>query len=541
MVLFETKSDKLGFSISPSGGHRMTTNGGVGQDQVFDFFQNDERFTTSGPVKRFETHGAVVFLIGKDAYKIKRAVRYAFMDFSTLEKRRAACEAEMKVNRENAPQLYLETLPIVRRKGALELGGEGEIVEWAVHLRRFDESSTFDRLAASGSLDFALIDKLCREVERSHHRARKVMDSCFAGRLRGYFEDAVADLRGAAGLWADEAVDKLRLDMQTAFERREDLMTSREKSGFVRHCHGDLHLGNIALVESQPVLFDAIEFDERLATVDVLYDLAFVLMDLWERRAFREANRLFNRYLEASADVESQLAGLALLPLFLSLRAAIRASVTLRLSQHCGEDERLRARARSYFAVAKELIRTPPPLLLAVGGFSGAGKSVLAAELAPFVGRAPGAVVLRSDVVRKRQRRVDELERLPPDAYAPEATARVYERLHELGAAALKSGQAVVLDATHLSVARREAAAALAAAAHVPFQGFWLMSPMNVLRMRLAARGNDVSDATADTLEAQTRVDVGPISWPAIRADRPVRTIVSEALRLLDLPDRSEG
>ncbi|HMF05552.1 MAG TPA: phosphotransferase, partial [Methylocella sp.] len=298
------------------------------QSDVLAFLADPAAHGLREPIKRIDTHGASVFLAGQDVYKVKRAVRFPFMDFSTLEKRRFACERELAVNRVNAPDLYLGIVPISRDADRLKFGG-GDIVEWAVHLRRFDENRTLDRLAEQGSLDKGIVAKLARAAALSHSCAPIAASTGARLALRGQIEETLTSLAAAPDIFARESVKNLRNAMSQAFAQNEILLLEREKLGQVRRCHGDLHLRNIALIDGAPVLFDAIEFDESLATCDVLYDFAFLLMDLWTRGLRRQANLLFNRYLWICDDLEGQLLGLSLLPLFLSLRAAIRAKVVI--------------------------------------------------------------------------------------------------------------------------------------------------------------------------------------------------------------------
>ena len=276
------------------------------------------------PVTRIDTHAASVFLAGERALKIKRAVRFPFLDYSTLEKRKAACQAEIEVNRPFAPAIYRGVVAITRGPDGLAIGGSGAPVEWAVEMRRFDEAKTLDHLAERGGIDERLADALGRAVAKAH--AAAPAGSGFVEELDEVIAQNDAELR-ACDLFETPQVVVLSAATRTAFARVRPLLEQRERAGLVRRCHGDLHLGNIVLLEGQPTLFDAIEFDPRIATGDVLYDLAFLLMDLIERGLGAAANIVFNRYLTETRR-DDDLDALAALPLFLSLRAAIRAKVT---------------------------------------------------------------------------------------------------------------------------------------------------------------------------------------------------------------------
>ncbi len=483
-------------------------------------------------VARIDTHGAAVFLAGPDVYKVKRAVRFPFMDFSSLEKRRVACEHEITVNRRNAPELYLGTVPIRRDAKGFHLGGaQGEIIEWAVHLRRFDETRTFDRLADRGELDLDLMAPLARTIVAAHEHAPVSRDGATQLLLR-WLEETLDGLASVGDIFPADDVAALRRHCVASFAEVDPILEARERAGFVRLCHGDLHLRNIALYEGRPVLFDAIEFDDSIAICDILYDFAFVLMDLWQRNLPHHANRLFNLYLWRIGDNEPALKALAVLPLFLALRAAIRARVTAalcRLEPEARDDHV--AVAQHFFAAAQDFAKIKPVCLVAVGGLSGSGKSTLAKGIAPMLGRAPGAVHLRSDIERKRLFNVGASETLPNEAYRPEITLQVYGRLRHLAAIALQAGQSVIVDAVHAKAEERNALAAVAAQIDVPFTGFWLDAPAEVLFARVEARINDVSDAKAAIVREQLGWDLGPLDWQRLDASRPLGELTEGALR----------
>lgn len=506
------------------------------QDEIFAFLAKPSTYglddTAKNSIKRIDTHGAVVFLAGPDAYKVKRAVFFPFMDFSTLEKRHGASENEILVNRPNAPDIYLEVLPIRRTGSGLRLGGEaGDIVEWVVHSRRFDEEATLDKLADRGKLDLAIAAKLAETVAAAHARApRRDLDT--AERFQGWLTGTLDGLAAEPVFPADE-VAALRQRFLAAYSAVAPLLRKREAEGKVRRCHGDLHLRNIVLVDGAPVLFDAIEFDDLLATIDILYDLAFVLMDLWQRGLHTHASLLFNRYLWRAPEVEQELEGLAALPLFLALRAAIRARVVAALSGLAAADHS--AEARQFFAATVDFLRPAAARLIAVGGLSGSGKSTLAAALAEAIGRAPGAVHLRSDIERKRLYGVGEFERLPQEAYRPEFSARVYARLLHLAEVALQAGQSVIVDAVHAKPEEREAVAALAERSRVPFAGLWLDAPVATLVARVEARGKDASDAREAVVREQVARPLGGLDWTRFDAAQPFRGLAEAARAALNL------
>jgi len=303
----------------------------------------------------------------------------------------------------------------------------------------------------------------------------------------------------------------------------------------VRRIHGDLHLGNIVLLEGSPVLFDAIEFSPLIASGDVLYDLAFLLMDLVERELAAAANTVLDRYLLATRRLED-LDALAVLPFFLSMRAAIRAKVTAaRLQRPASEDAAAIARmARKYFDLARRSIAPAPALLVAVGGLSGTGKSGLARALAPELGAAPGAVVLRSDVERKALFGKDEHERLPETAYAPDVTARVYATIADKTRRALVAGHSAILDAVFAKPQERVLMDQSAQALGVPFRGLFLEADLATRIARVGSRGRDASDADAAVARAQEGYDIGTLGWRRVDANGSPEETLTRARKMLD-------
>lgn len=501
------------------------------QSEVAAFLADPRTHGIAGPVRRFETHGAMVFLAGEHAYKLKRAVKFSFMDFSTADKRRAACEAEIAVNRPNAPDLYLGVLPVTRSGGGLRLGGEGVAIDWVVHMRRFDEEQTLDRVAARVGLSDGLIASLIEAVIASHRRAPVRDGEPAAQALQRYLRENAEAFAEELDLFPPDRAAALSDAAQSRLQELRPLLIERGRAGWVRRCHGDLHLRNVVLIEGRPILFDAVEFDETIATGDVLYDLAFLLMDLWQAGLRPEANRVLNRYLWASGS-DDYLTGLAALPLFLSIRAAIRAKVVAAALPHLAGGERgeSAAEARRDFDLADRSLRPEPPRLIAVGGLPGTGKSTLAARLAPDIGCPPGAVHLRSDIERKSLFGAAESERLPEEAYSSEATDRVYSRLRHRASLALAAGHSVVADAMHGREAERRAIESLADELGIPFHGLWLEAPTPVLMDRVSARAGDASDATAEIVLRFNDAETERIDWHRVQAaDEPER--VAQAAR----------
>jgi uncharacterized protein len=503
------------------------------QNAIFAFLADPATHRIRGPVKRIDTHGAAAFLAGPDVYKVKRAVRFAYMDFSTLEKREAACKAEIAANRDNAPGLYLGVVPITRDGGNLHLGGAGKVVEWVAHLRRFDEDATLDRLAQRGPLGAAVIHPLAQAIIAAHRRAPIRDGGAATQSLRGVLTETVDELAAAPEIFPPVAVDALRSSLTEVFEHSEALLLRRGSEGKVRRCHGDLHLRNIVLVNGEPVLFDAIEFDEAIATSDILYDLAFLIMDLCERKLSSDANRLLNEYLWSCDDELQEIEGLALLPLFLSLRAAIRAKVTAARLQLNADGTSMRQEAQAYLEIARRFLDPVPTRLIAIGGLSGTGKSVLAAAMAPSLGLAPGALHVRSDIERKRLSWVARTQHLAAQDYRREVSVQVYGRLCVLAEVGLRAGRCVVLDATYRDEPEREKVERLAMRLRVGFMALWLEAPTEILVQRVAMRQGDASDATVAVVSAQAKQDVGRITWQRLDAGVPFEQLRVAALELV--------
>lgn len=478
-------------------------------------------------VKRIDTHAASVLLDGTHALKIKRAVKFPFLDYSTLEKRKAACEEEIRINRPLAPQIYHRVVAITEEPdGSIKIDGRGRPVEYAVDMSRFDENRTLDHLAKAGPLDVELAPAVADAIAASHARAPVADGAAWINSIPALIDGNSTGLRSGDHFEAAE-VDRLGEASHQALLRVRATLVERAGEGFVRRCHGDLHLANIVLIDGQPVLFDAIEFDAQMATVDVLYDLAFTLMDLLRHDQSVAANAVLNQYLMTAPG--ETLDALAALPLFMSIRAAIRAQVALaRLRQPDAEDPDILDEARRYFELARTLIHPPAPRLIAVGGLSGTGKSVLARALAPTVVPQPGAVVLRSDVIRKQLLQVGHTERLPPSTYRPEVTTRVYEALMERARQVLAQGHSAIVDAVFARDAERDDLAALARACGVPLKGLFLVADLATRQARIGSRRGDASDATQEVAAQQEHYNIGHVGWATIDASgTPEQTLQS--------------
>lgn len=492
------------------------------QGPVIDFLRRPETF---GPgvaeVAEFETHVSFVFAGGERVFKLKRAVRFPYLDFSGLEARRVACEAEVAINRRTAPDLCKGVVAVTREAdGTLAVAGDGEVVEWLVEMGRFDQNDLFDRMAAAGKIRRRLMERTADAIARFHRTAAPAGE---AGGLAG--TSVIIESNADSFELVDEGIlDAAKVAQLNAASRRRvedlrDTLDKRRDAGLVRHCHGDLHLRNICLYRGEPTLFDAIEFNRDFSDIDVLYDLAFLIMDLDFRGNRRLANVVLNRYLDATGMVAGDTGVFSVLPLFLSMRACVRAHVDGAQAGALSDPERRVRRqeeARTYLEMALSYLDTAPKRLVAVGGLSGSGKSRMARELAPFLDAAPGARVVRTDAVRKRLAGAALEDRLGEGGYTAEMTERTYAAFYAEIETALGEGQTVIADAVFARAEQRDFVAEVARKCGVGFDGLWLEAPPEVMAERVTKRKNNVSDATADIVRQQLDYDLGAIDWVRI-------------------------
>lgn len=482
--------------------------------------------------KRIDTHASIVFLGQDRVLKVKRAVHFPYLDFSTLEKRKKACEEELIVNSHFAPQLYRRIVPITQPREGLKIGGDGPALEWAVEMTRFDENKTLDHLARTGGITPELAEALATTIRKTHQSAEISDGSSWLASIDGIIDRNTQIFREEAQLPC-QMVERLDALSHQKLRVCRQLLEARASNDLVRRCHGDAHLGNVVLIGERPVLFDAIEFDPVIATTDVLYDLAFPMMDFCYFGLTACANRLFNSYLQAAWQESAD--ALRLLPLFLSMRAAIRSNVLFTKRRLSPDKDQDAADARAYFDLGLRHIEPVRPSLIAIGGKSGTGKSVLARDAAPLLAPLPGAVLLRSDVIRKELFGVDPLTPLPENAYTPEVTARVYRTLMERSQQIVAQGLSVIVDAAFLKESERDELSMAAQKLDVPFHAVFLTADLGVRLDRIGARKRDASDVTPEIASGQEDYDIGRLDWPLIDASgSPEQTL--ERSRLLLVP-----
>jgi aminoglycoside phosphotransferase family enzyme/predicted kinase len=475
-----------------------------------------------GRVELVETHISWVVLTGPYAYKIKKPVNLGFVDFSTPALRRHYCEEELRLNRRLAPDLYLEVVEIRGTPQAPTVGGDGPLLDHAVKMREFPLGALAAQLVKDGGFGAPEIDALARDIARFHCTAPAARPDASFGSPEAVLDLADANFRQMLPLVAQPRDRNALLGLERwtlgEFESRRPALMSRLREGFVRECHGDLHLGNIAVIAGRPVPFDCIEFSAALRWIDVMSEVAFLFMDLVDRAHPDLAWRFLNRYLEWTGDY----AGLAVFRFYLVYRALVRAKVHLLRSLQpnlpASARPRLKLAFRNYVRLAETLSKPGAPALYITHGVSGSGKT---AGTEGLVEQA-GAVRVRSDIERKRLHGLDPLARTAPGVgtgiYTLEATAATYARLSQIAQDALAQGYPVVVDAAFLKLAEREPFRALAERSRVPFAILAFDAPVAVLRERVArraARGEDASEAGIAVLDRQ----LGAREPPAAKED----------------------
>lgn len=507
------------------------------QADAIAFLSDPAHYPSVTSVERIDTHTASIFLAGDRAYKLKRAVRYDYLDYSTLDRRAAACKAEVNLNRRTAPRLYLGAVPLTRTSDRqIEIGGGGPPVDWLVMMERFPQEQMLDRRAESHQLSIDTVVQLADRVAAFHGAAQVRRDLGGSDAIERVIRGNTRALAEAGEVLNQSVVAHLDKVSRELLESGRPLLDGRRARGMVRQCHGDLHLRNIVMIEGQPTLFDGIEFNDDFACIDVMYDVAFLLMDLLARELPLHASAVFNQYLLRTGDFE----GLAVLPLFLSCRAAVRAKTSLAAAVLATDGSRvpeLHERARRYLELANRFIARVPARVIAVGGLSGTGKSTLARRLAPLVGAPPGAVVLRTDEVRKQIFAAGAGSAVPEWAYTPAARHVAYAGVRRQARRAIEAGYSVIADGVFAEVSERRAIQNLAKGLGVPFVGMWLQADQAVLEHRIIERRGDASDATLDVLHQQLRSPIRHLRWNVLDAggtagntERLARRVLAERI-----------
>jgi aminoglycoside phosphotransferase family enzyme/predicted kinase len=472
-----------------------------------------------------ETHISWVLLSGDFAYKLKKPVDLGFVDFTTLEQRRFCCNEELRLNGRLAPDIYLDVVPIAGSVDAPELGGSGEPIEFAVRMKRFPQEALLAHVLERGALLPSHVDDLARIVADFHASSDRAPEASRFGNeehvqqpVRVSFEQLARSLAQTESL---HQVDRLRAWSESEFARRRDDFRQRKQCGAIRECHGDMHLGNMVLIDDRVTIFDCIEFNPDLRWIDVISEAAFVTMDLESRGRRDFAGRFLNGYLERTGDY----GGLVVHAYYAAYRALVRAKVAcLRAAQGgiaAAQQRELADESRSYLGLAETYSRPRHPYLAITHGVSGTGKTwgtqILVDETA--------AIRVRSDVERKRLFGFDPEQRSDParidDVYSPQTTRRTYDRVKACAHAALRAGVSVVVDAACLKRWQRELFRDLAAERSVPFRILDFRASEATLRERVQRRqerGRDASEADLAVLEQQleTREPLGTDELAAV-------------------------
>ncbi len=460
-------------------------------------------------IELIETHISWVILTGSYAYKLKKGVDFGFLDYSSLEKRRTQCEQELKLNRRTAAQLYLEVVAVGGSAESPRLHQEPAI-EYAVKMRQFPQQALLSQHEARGELTTGAILDLADTIAAFHATTEVAAgDTPYGTPQRVFYPvrenfEQIRERIAEPGLL--KRLDELEQHSRAFFTRHREWFVQRKRQGMIRDCHGDLHLNNILLLEGTPLLFDCIEFNDNLRIIDVISELAFLVMDLDEHGRRGLASLLLNRYLEGSGDYE----GLRLMPFYLGYRAMVRAKVAaLRLDQpglDAAAREAVRQDFTAYLALAEYYARPTRPHLLLTHGLSGSGKTTLTQPLL----QRPGMVRIRSDVERKRLFGLDSLaasgSAIGNNIYTPEASRRTYDRLRQLAEGALAGGYSVLVDATFLKREERDRFRQLARRCKVPFTILSFSADAATLRQRVSTRraeGGDASEAGIKVLQSQ--------------------------------------
>jgi uncharacterized protein len=508
------------------------------QKSVLAFLSRPETYGLPGPVEIMETHISMIFLAGSRAFKLKRAVRLPYADFSTPALRLKACAEEVARNSKTAPGLYLGVRRITRgADGALAFDGAGEAVDAVVEMVRFDQQCLLDHLAVSGKLTAQLMEDTARMIAGFHASAPVVPGANGSWNVENVLAINEAGF-ATSHLFQPDELETFHAAFRSALSRHVALLDRRAKNGKVRLCHGDLHLRNICILEGKPRLFDCIEFNDAIATIDVLYDLSFLLMDLWHCGLPVYANLVMNRYFD-QCDEED---GFCLLPFFMAVRAAVRAHVTATQTEESSEQSAaLDASARSYFKLARSLLETREPGLVAIGGFSGSGKTTVAAAAAVHFGAPPGARIIESDRVRKRMFGVAADDRLPASAYLAEVSAQVYQRMLDRSRGILRSGGSVAAAAVFDRQESRRQIKNMTCGVPAHFTGIWLEADHSLLSQRIGNRKGGPSDATIEVLELQLQRGAGEIGWTKVNARGDIAATVAAVLAAGSRPMESNA
>ncbi len=452
-------------------------------------------------IRLIQTHISWVILTGPYAYKLKKPQSFGFLDFSTLERRKHFCGMELELNRRLAPDLYLDVLPVCRHDDTYMFGDDGDVVDYCIKMRQFEQSALLFEHIRHDDFDPACMDILAANLADFYASHPCQGDPGSAGSADLLLQHMIDNLQAGQVLGNAEitsTVQELEAIARHEIEQLRAAIEQRRQNGFVRQCHGDLHLNNIALIDGKPTVFDCIEFNDDYRIIDIMNDIAFLCMDCDAHARPDLGFRFLSRYLEHGGDY----AGLKLFHLYASYRASVRAKVACLRAQEAGLSQEARlqkiAEAKRYFQLAVTYGQAKTPCLFAIGGLSGSGKSHMS-----LLGCGPErAIIIRSDATRKRLAG----EKPCLSRYGKAMTELTYAAMFTAARQILDAGLSVILDATFLNIDHRNRFRDLARQTRTPTRFLWLELPEQQLRQRVAGRsdqGQDISDANLDVLEKQ--------------------------------------
>jgi len=456
------------------------------------------------PVNLIQTHVSYVLLTGTYVYKIKKPVNYGFLDFSTLEKRQHFSQEELRLNQRGASELYLEVLPITQVGEQFQLGGAGEAVEYAVKLLQFPQEGLFTNLHDRGELTSDLLVRLATVLAMFHQQSPSsdyIRRFGEVAKIREAIDENYEQTQKYIGIaQTAEQFEETRQYTDRLFAERKAVFDRRRDQGWIRECHGDVHLRNITLWKDTIYLFDCIEFNEPFRFVDVMFDVAYIVMDLDVRDRPDLSTLFLNTYLEQMGDWE----GMQVLPLYLSRQSYVRAKVTSFLLDDPGVADAVKqeaiATARRYYQLAWSYTCSRQGGIVIMTGLSGSGKSTVARALAQRI----RAIHIRSDAVRKHLGGISVEARGDASLYTPAMTQKTYDRLLELGITLAQDGYTVILDAKYDRQALRQVVRNQIEAIGLPLTILHCTAPLTVLQERVRHRTGDIADATVEVLNQQT-------------------------------------
>ncbi len=478
-------------------------------------------------IQLIETHISWVILTGKFAYKIKKPVDFGFLNFSTIEKRQRYCEQELRLNSRLAPTMYLDVVAITNTPEKPCISGSGPIFEYAVKMKQFPQSAQLDNMLAAGILKAVHMDALACMAAKFHQSCEKASDKMEYGNKKAVYQPVEENFKQISNhLKTNHYADKLTaLEQwsQSELNRLQNEFEQRKAQGFIRECHGDMHLRNLIWLNNKPMAFDCIEFNPELSWIDVISEIAFLVMDLQHRQQQQLANRFLNSYLEVTGDY----AGLSVLPFYLCYRALVRAKVNvLRLEQeNISADKKTQSLAtfKTYLQLATTYSQQKTPSLIIMRGLSASGKSTVSQQLIDTL----GSIRIRSDVERKRLFSISTTNLQPAEIddrlYSAQASLQTYKKLSELATEIICAGYSVIVDAAFLKQKQRETFQDLAKQLTVPYLIIEVTASEKVLRQRIVNRKHDISDADIVVLEHQL-VNWQPLSKTESRTAMTVNT-----------------